>query len=77
VIRYDEPGVVASAIGVEEGEVEAWARDLRQLARVSACFFSLNRYIFPLEDEAALRSLSRWPGGSARPARACSERRLA
>jgi hypothetical protein len=37
----------ASAIGVEEGEVEAWARDLRQLARVSACFFSLNRYIFP------------------------------
>jgi hypothetical protein len=31
---------------VDEGEVEAWARDLRQLAQASAYFFSLNRYIF-------------------------------
>jgi SAM-dependent methyltransferase len=36
----------ASAIGVEPAEVQAWAEDLRQLARTGAYFFSVTRYIF-------------------------------
>jgi arsenite methyltransferase len=36
----------ASAIGVPDHEIEAWAADLRDLARTGDYFFSLNRYIF-------------------------------
>jgi arsenite methyltransferase len=36
----------ASAIGVPDHETEAWAADLRALARSGNYFFSLNRYIF-------------------------------
>ncbi len=36
----------ASAIGVSTDVIEAWANDLRDLARTGRYFFSLNRYIF-------------------------------
>ncbi len=36
----------ASAIGVAQEEIEAWASDLRELARAGEYFFSLNRYVF-------------------------------
>jgi arsenite methyltransferase len=36
----------SSAIGVPAGEIEAWAADLRDLARNGEYFFSVNRYVF-------------------------------
>jgi ubiquinone/menaquinone biosynthesis C-methylase UbiE len=36
----------ASAVGVPDEEIEAWAADLRRLAATGEYFFSLNRYIF-------------------------------
>jgi SAM-dependent methyltransferase len=36
----------ASAVGVAEEEIDAWAGDLRHLAAAGDYFFSLNRYIF-------------------------------
>jgi SAM-dependent methyltransferase len=36
----------ASALGVAPAEVQAWARDLRALARAGDYFFSINRYTF-------------------------------
>jgi arsenite methyltransferase len=37
----------SSAVDVDAAEVEAWAADLRALARAGDYFFSLNRYLFP------------------------------
>jgi ubiquinone/menaquinone biosynthesis C-methylase UbiE len=36
----------ASAVGVPDTQLNAWAADLRHLARTDDYFFSLNRYIF-------------------------------
>jgi arsenite methyltransferase len=36
----------ASAVGVEQPELDAWQADLRDLARRGDYFFSLNRYLF-------------------------------
>jgi len=36
----------ASAVGVPESQIDAWAADLRHLAHTDEYFFSLNRYIF-------------------------------
>ena len=36
----------ASAVGVADEEIDAWATDLRRLAAAGEYFFSLNRYIF-------------------------------
>jgi len=36
----------ASAVGVPDSQLTAWAADLRNLARTGDYFFSLNRYIF-------------------------------
>ena len=36
----------ASAVGVPDDQITAWAADLRHLARTPDYFFSLNRYIF-------------------------------
>jgi arsenite methyltransferase len=42
-----------SAIGVPAEAIEAWANDLRDLARTGRYFFSLNRYIFVAVSAAA------------------------
>lgn len=36
----------ASAVGIPDADIAAWAADLRDLARTGDYFFSLNRYLF-------------------------------